>query len=288
MSKSIRSGRAPVYWWKASASRVCNSLLARVLGDVSPEGQARGRSAWPRLDGELPSWDGRVGTPGEVSGELVVHRHLLAQTICSHRGSVARVQDTREAWHHRHNCGERRTFVRSARGAHGPHSWQKRAPMAWRHGPYTQGACRERGATSGVHAPAVPRPAPACHPLRCLHRSHCHAWRPSWPRRGASAPLHTRHACVIEPGSTAGPWSSLILGGWGVSKTQHPLHSTAHTTCTHSGNSSQALSPAKACAGPFRGGHEQPTMVEGEAPVCPSTPPSASHLLSRARLPVGL
>ena len=146
-------------------------------------------------------------------------------------------------------------------------------PMAWRHGPYTQGAGRERGATSGVHAPAVPCPAPACHPLRCLHRSHCHTWRPSWPRRSASAPLHTRHACVIEPGSTAGPWSSLILGGWGVSKTQHPLHSTAHTTYTHSGNSSQALSPAKACAGPFRGGHEQPTMVEGEAPVCPSTPP---------------
>ena len=93
-------------------------------------------------------------------------------------------------------------------------------------------------------------------------------------------------------GETPGERSSTAVEpdpeGWGMSKTPHPLHSTARTTWTHSGNSSQALSPAQACAGTFRGGHEQPTMVEGEAPVCTSTPPSASNPLSRARLPGGL
>ena len=118
------------------------------------------------------------------------------------------------------------------RGTHGPHSWQKRAPMAWKHGPYTQGACSERGAPSGVHAPAVPRPAPACHPLRCLHRSHWHAWRPSWPRRGASASLQTRHACVMEPGSTAGPRSSLILRG-GECQRRHTPSTALHAPRGH-------------------------------------------------------
>jgi hypothetical protein len=130
----------------------------------------------------------------EPSGELVVHRHLLAQTICSHRGSVARVQDTREAWHHRHNCGERRTFVRSARGAHGlearpvhPGSMQRARGNLWR-----ARACRPTPCSS-VPPLALPAPlslsrlasimatarrvCPPAHPPRVCHR----AWEYSRP-----------------------------------------------------------------------------------------------------------
>jgi len=200
----------------------------------------------------------------------LVHRSLLAQTICSHRGPVARVQDPREAWHPwPAQLAEASAHGLEARPVH-PGSMQRARGTLWR-----ARACRPTPCSS-VPPLALPAPLSLARlaSIMATARRVCFPANP--PRVCHGAWEHSRPAVEPDP------------EGWGMSKTPHPLHSTARTTWTHSGNSSQALSPAQACAGTFRGGHEQPTMVEGEAPVCTSTPPSASNPLSRARLPGGL